>query len=241
MSTHSNSDSAQPLGPALERQLAKETLADDQLERLMAMQRSMLNETSADITVVDASNNVQLPVNSVVAAPQGLRLFLPAIAASLLLLVMGLWWQFPDFFSRGETGDSVREIAMEVVKNHLKLKPLEVETSSMVEVQHFFNQLDFLPQRSTTLAQRFLLGDGAMLGGRYCSIKGVTAAQLRYRGSTKEISTLYEVGYDPLVFGVIPDVIAGEVPLDIVVKGLQVSLWKEQGLLMVLVQDPSQE
>jgi hypothetical protein len=240
MSTNGNDRSGQTLKSALEQQLAKETLADIQLGRLMAMQHTMLNETSADNSYTDASTDAAHPVADIVASTHSRRIFLPTLAASLLLLVMCLWWQQHSFSSRFAAGDSVRVIAMEVVKNHLKLRPLEVETNSMVEVQDFFDQLDFLPQRSATLAQQFLLGDDAMLGGRYCSIKGVTAAQLRYRGVSTEISTLYEVGYDPSLFGVMPDVVAGEEPLDIMIKGLQVSLWQEQGLLMVLVHNPAQ-
>ncbi|MDC3332681.1 hypothetical protein OAV62_00400 [bacterium] len=226
MSIDNNGDSAQPLKSALEQQLAKETLADDQLQRLMAMQSNMQGEV--------------YPVSGAVAAPHSPRRFLPAVAVSLLLLVMGFWWQLPEFSSRGAAGDSVRDIAMEVVKNHLTLKPLEVKSRSMVEVQNFFNQLDFLPQRSTLLAQRFLMADNTMLGGRYCSIKGVTAAQLRYQSDDAEISTLYEVAYDPMVFGEMPNAVAGEEPLNTVVKGLQVSLWQEQGLLMVLVHNAAQ-
>lgn len=234
MSTNSDGDSSQALALALGQQLNKETLNDYQLQQLMAMQHNMQTEMSA------GSSDETLPVNRIVMTRPSFRLVLPAITALLLIVVVSLLLQPTTISSQAATQDSVREIAAEVVKNHLKQKPLEVKTSSMVEVQGFFNKLDFLPQSSTILAKRFLIEDGAMLGGRYCSIKGVTAAQLRYKDASAKINTLYEVGYNPLLFGVLPDVAAGEIPREIVIKGLRVSLWHEQGILMVLVYDKVQ-
>ena len=84
-------------------------------------------------------------------------------------------------------------------------------------------------------AQRFTLTETTLQGGRYGSIQGVTAAQLRYSLGEDEVSTLYEVGYDPGTFGPIPDLDQGQRPEQLLVRGLKVTLWVEKGLLMVLV------
>jgi len=70
-------------------------------------------------------------------------------------------------------------------------------------------------------AQRFTLTETTLQGGRYCSIQGVTAAQLRYSLGEDEVSTLYEVGYDPGTFGPIPDLDQGQRPEQLLVRGLK--------------------
>ncbi len=203
-----------PLREAIQQQLAKEELDPLQLQALMNTQQAVLTG-SAD--------------------PQlGRRYWSRAAliaSCAALLLCLALAWQslIPS------PGDTTHTIALEVVKNHLKLKPLDVEAQSMDELQAFFTQLDFAPVDSTVLETRFGLSRQLRLGGRYCSIKGVTAAQLRYRAG-EGTSTLYEVAYDPATFGSIPSVERGEAPSELLVKGLRVSLWVEKGLLMVLVE-----
>ncbi|WP_420590224.1 hypothetical protein [Bacterioplanoides sp.] len=128
------------------------------------------------------------------------------------------------------------EIAYEVVKNHLKLKPLDVQTNTMADIQGYFTQLDFSPARSSLLETTLKLPEKFMLGGRYCSIKGVTAAQLRYRKN--DIQTLYQVPYDEALHGDIADIQQQPEPQTLQLKGLEVQLWREHGLLMVLVKKP---
>lgn len=154
---------------------------------------------------------------------------IPAAAAVALALLVLLWqpWQAaqpipPDI------------IAAEVIENHLKLKPLDAPTASMPELLGFFTQLDFRPVSSNQLHSRFAMPESSLLGGRYCSIQGVTAAQLRYaRGPG--VSTLYEVPFDPARYGNIPSADRGEAPLHLLQQGLNVHLWVESGLLMALV------
>ena len=203
-----------PLREAIQQQLAKEELDPLQLQALMSTQQAVL-AGSADPPL---------------ARRQRSRIALIASCA-VLLLCLALAWQ--SLIT--SPGDTTRAIALEVVKNHLKLKPLDVEAQSMDELRAFFTQLDFAPVDSNVLETRFGLTRQLRLGGRYCSIKGVTAAQLRYR-SGDGTSTLYEVAYDPVTFGAIPSVERGEPPSELIVKGLRVSLWVEKGLLMVLVE-----
>ena len=207
-------DNELPLDQAIRQQLAKEVLDPGQLQQLLAIQQAVLDERQ------DVSD-------------RGRWRRWPALgaAAAMLVLCVALAWQSvapapPDY---------TREIALEVVQNHLKLKPLDIEAQSISAIQGFFTQLDFSPVNSSLLEARFSLPEPSLLGGRYCSIKGVTAAQLRYRASDDGLSTLYEVAYDSAAFGPMPHVERGEAPKELLLRGLRVSLWVEKGLLLVLV------
>lgn len=221
--TESSSDKqSMPLKDKVQDKIQQETLSNDQLNALLQMQESVLGYDHSDFIADSIESKKQ--------RSYGLRI--SAIAASVVLLIAVLiqpFW-FPD-------RNIHQEIALEVIENHLKLKPLDLETNSIIQIKQFFTQLDFVPVRSQILAGYFSLPDQSMLGGRYCSIKGVTAAQLRYLESEDRLSTLYEVTYNPELYGDIPNIDKQEKPLEIVLKGLQVSMWQEKGLLLVLVRD----
>lgn len=123
------------------------------------------------------------------------------------------------------------QIAKEVAKNHINLKPLEVHSTNFEVVSRYFQLLDFAPLPSHYLQQFGY----AMTGGRYCSIRSITAAQLRYQDSAGQPVSLFEVGYHPQHFGSLPDVGKNEVPLLHVVKGLTVQIWVERNVLMASV------
>ena len=92
----------------------------------------------------------------------------------------------------------VQRIAEEVVHNHLKLKPLEVKTDSIDGVRQYFSKLDFMPIDSALVNDPSL----SLIGGRYCSLQGLTAAQLRLKEDTnKTIQTFYQTEYREEVFG----------------------------------------
>lgn len=152
---------------------------------------------------------------------------LVALALGLALLIAGLLYLPP------EPGDLHREIAEEVARNHLNLKPREVEGSELSELQTYFSALDFVLRPSRYVAQRGL----ELRGGRYCSLQDVTAAQLRVADAEGQQQTLYQVPYDPGTFGDIPHLGEGETPATVEVRGLEVTLWVENGLLFALTQD----
>jgi hypothetical protein len=205
-----------PLAKAVEQKLAAQELDESQLSQLMNLQRAVLGDI--DAKPARASSGRRLAV---------------LVACAMLLLGLLLNWQslVPG------SSDYAWEIATEVVENHLKLKPLDVQASSIGEIQGFFKLLDFSPVDSNLLTSRYALAESSLLGGRYCSIKGVTAAQLRYRQSDDGLSTLYEVAYDQTTFGSIPRAELGEAPRELLIRGLKVSMWVEKGLLLVLVSD----
>ena len=135
--------------------------------------------------------------------------------------------------------DSLEDkIGNEVAKNHIKLKPLEIETSKIQAIRDYFTQLEFVPVESKIIR----LDNKSLLGGRYCSIQGVTAAQLRLKDNkTGDIQSLYQTVYKPDVFKGLPKLEEGEKPITIYSKGLEVDIWVEKGIVFALTREPDNE
>ena len=137
-------------------------------------------------------------------------------------------------FSALQEGDLSRRIADEVAANHLKLKPMEVRGARIADVRDYFTELDFLPVQTRLPGA----SDLELLGGRYCSVQGVTAAQLRLRqDEAAPLQTLYQAPYDPQRFGPVPNLDDGERPLTLGARGLEVQLWVEKGILVALIRE----
>lgn len=146
-----------------------------------------------------------------------------AVAAFMLVFFLTPYLQ-------NQTGIQ-EKIAMEVVANHIKLKPLEIETSSLEGIRGYFKKLDFVPVNSQLVSQRGLV----LIGGRYCSLQGNIAAQLRVKKpGTANVQTLYQTEYKKDVFENMPTLEEGDKPVDIYVKGVKVTIWVEKGLLFAL-------
>ena len=152
-----------------------------------------------------------------------------ATCAALTVLVLSVVWP------RIDTMEMAQRIADEVARNHLNAKPLEVRTDSLAEVRRYFDKLDFLPVQSEQAGT-----DAALLGGRYCSLRGLTAAQLRMRNAQSgAIETLYETQYRPEVFGALPQPARGELPIRTHARGVEVTIWVEKGLVFALARGPA--
>ena len=148
--------------------------------------------------------------------------------AALLLLVAGLTFLWQPF-----ERDVALQIADEVAVNHMKRRPLEVRGSQVDDLQVYFKDLDFRLIQ-TSFAR---LSDGSMLGGRYCSIQGVSAAQIRLRADPGTTSTLYQAPYNAELFGELPDIATGQPPLLVQARGMAVEIWVEKGLILALVRE----
>ncbi|MEA3410824.1 MAG: hypothetical protein U9R74_04715 [Pseudomonadota bacterium] len=194
-----------------------------------------LNARQLDAGQLDALRSLQPAGDDRPAEGERNRYGAWAGAAAVALLVAGLtlWLARP-----GGPENLIDEIASEVVENHLHLKPLEVNTTRIAGIQNYFTRLDFMPVESRYLADSGL----TLLGGRYCSLQGVTAAQLRF-GSVGEddLRTLYEVGYDSRTFRRIPDYDKGEMPVSTWSRGIKVTLWVEKGVLFALTEEPDKQ
>lgn len=223
MSTNTRTTRSDPtLKDSMEQLLSDQALTDAELRELGQLQADVLNDEIP--SKGDAGRHRLSP------ARIGPWLVACGVLICGLLLYGGLqpgWMPVPD---------KPLQIAREAASNHINLKPLDTETSSYGELQGFFDRLDFSPVRSGRALELLSLPNETLLGGRYCSLKGVTALQLRFGHGEKAVGTLYQVGYDPALFGDVPDAEAGELPLIKTTQGLKVSLWTEKGLLMVLVE-----
>lgn len=152
--------------------------------------------------------------------------------ASALIIAFGL-----SFYLVNSTNYSLKSIeqriAEEVAENHLKLKPLEINFDSMQGISNYFEQLDFSPI-SPALFKR---SEQRLLGGRYCSIQGVTALQLRLmNNNTNKVQSLYETQYDRRIFRGFPTLANSSKPLTIYVKGMKVEMWVEKDILFALIE-----
>ncbi len=156
-----------------------------------------------------------------------------AVAASVLVAIVIGFLQWNPFAVQQNL---IAEIAAEVVDNHLHMKPLEIEGNEIAGISSYFKRLDFQPIESRYLADIGL----DLLGGRYCSLQSVTAAQLRFKnlGSDK-LHTLYQVSYDPEIFSKLPDLDQGEQPVTLFSKGVKVTIWVEKGVLLALTEAPA--
>ena len=152
-----------------------------------------------------------------------------AVAAVFFIMMGNVF-----YFSMSPELALEQRIGSEVAKNHINLKPLEIQTSSMKAIRDFLTELDFSPVESILLKG----SSKSLIGGRYCSIQGVTAAQLRLRDSeTGQIQSLYQTVYDKDVFYDLPLLKENQKPVTVYSKGLAVDIWVEKGILFALTRE----
>lgn len=150
------------------------------------------------------------------------------VTALLFLSVIG------GILFTSNTSDIKQLIGNEVASNHIKLKPLEIKTSNIKDIRKYFKELDFKPVESTSVA----LNEQSLIGGRYCSIQGITAAQLRFKNNiSNDINSLYQTVYDKQKFKSLPDLTSGDKPITVYSKGITVEIWVEKDILFALTKE----
>lgn len=181
-------------------------------------QLNKLNNLSQPSSQIGSSARVK----SATIISTGWKSFL--IAASILFSV-GIAFYYPTY----QKNQLILSIAEEVTKNHIKMKPLDIHSQLFSDIRQGLDKLDFIPTPSSYYQSK----QEILAGARYCSIKSVTAAQLRFVNQSQQYETLYQVPYDKNTFGSIPDVTTGEQPLLRYIKGVKVEIWRESGLMMI--------
>ena len=185
--------------------IEKKSLSEKQLESLMQLQQASVKKES------------------------NVKYRWIAIAAVFFIMMGNVF-----YFSMSPELALDQRIGSEVAKNHINLKPLEIQTSSMDVIRSFLTELDFSPVESILLKG----SSKKLIGGRYCSIQGVTAAQLRLRDSeTGQIQSLYQTVYDKKVFYDLPLLKENQKPITVYSKGLAVDIWVEKGILFALTRE----
>ena len=127
----------------------------------------------------------------------------------------------------------INSIADEIALNHYKLKPLEIKSQSFGELNSYFTKLDF----ATTKSDIFSLTSNSLLGGRYCSIQGVSAAQIRYTNDTGGYTTLYQTVNTGDQFNAIPNIEEEKKPVETHARGFKIRIWREKGLIFASVNE----
>lgn len=135
-----------------------------------------------------------------------------AVAAAALVLLLNI-----SYFTKPSYN-----IVQEVAYNHNKQMNPEIYSDSIAKIQNRLNRLDF------NMINAEFLGDGwEVLGGRYCSIQGKVAAQLKVKEKASgKVYTLYQARL-PAGFSQDKQQIKE-------IDGLTVKVWIEKGLIMAL-------
>lgn len=124
-------------------------------------------------------------------------------------------------------------IVRDVLTNHIHIRELDIETSSISEVASYFNRLAFAPFLSSQINKDSF----ELLGGRYCTLQGELASQLYLKNKASgELATYYLARYDRQHFGDIPDVSSGDTPKVVHERGYQMTIWRETNVVNVFTQ-----
>ena len=204
-----------PLSQAVRKRNESMELAPDQLALLICMQEE----------AVAGSSKPERPSRS----PRSRRLALVAVLSGIAGMLLALFFNGQVQPGLG-ANPMIARIADEVGENHLNLKPMELESGALEDIRGYFGKLDFRPVETRLPA----VSDARTLGGRYCSIDGNIATQLRMRDAKGGLRTLYQARYDPERFGSIPSLDRGEAPVEHMARGVPVKIWVEMGLLFAL-------
>ncbi|MAG32408.1 MAG: hypothetical protein CL908_16120 [Deltaproteobacteria bacterium] len=148
-----------------------------------------------------------------------------AVAAAAVAAVVLVSFVFPGlmnrgFFGGGEalTGSILREIAL----NHGKDLAVEFSAAGYPRLREQMAELDFALRPSRHLAAEEL----EMLGGRYCSIQGRLAAQIKLEDEHGSVLTLFQTNFDERFDGLT------EVQREL--DGIRIRVWREGDLLFAL-------
>ena len=215
-----------PMDEALKTHYAEKTLSEDQLDRLMAMQAEL--ESLPDEAEPQMSKAASVTTSPFVKIRSKLVELLPdfghnryAFYAATCVLLTGLILSLSLFNQTSLTERVIDEIAY----NHRQEMPVEVAANTMPAIGQYLDRLSF-----SLISPRALTDNGwQILGGRYCSINGKLAAQLKVKNIAEDkVYTLYQASAEG-------DLVQTGISMESgMVDGVDVSIWQEQGLLLGL-------
>lgn len=140
-----------------------------------------------------------------------------SIAASLLLAVLILF----QWMNVAPTQQQlVASIAKEIAINHQKQFASDFSASSYAGLSRVMTKLDF----KLTDPERLRSKGFEILGGRYCSLSGHIAVQVRLKNSAGEIFTLYQTNSHE-TFKALTEHAARA-------KGIDIEMWNEGGVFL---------
>ncbi|MEX0981900.1 MAG: hypothetical protein WD577_05025 [Bacteroidales bacterium] len=126
-------------------------------------------------------------------------------------------------FSSDNDSNQYYEYAKEIAYNHTKGLNAEYLTSSITELNHYMDKLDF------SIINSEMIKDYTWSGARYCSVQGAIAAQIKLKDSKNNVCTLYEFKQN--------DENDLEKSQTYFIAGVKVMLWSDSGVIFGLAED----
>ncbi len=144
-----------------------------------------------------------------------------AVAAAILVAVTGANWLALKTVPASPGGVALT-LARQAAAGHNGGQELEVRARSFGELRAQMKSLDFTPAEPRRVRETSM----RLVGARYTTLAGVIAAQIVLHDPAGVPCTLYEAR--PV--GGLATVSSGDFEVD----GLEVTIWREKGLLMIL-------
>jgi len=181
-------------------------LSEEQLQKLTDMQDEM-----PTVQKEVPSDQQQIPSN------QWLRRSALAVATIMAAVML--------FIVSGQNDVGIVErVAEEVAMNHNKALAVEYKTDSYEVLSRSMDKLDFTLRAPTAGFNEGL----ALIGGRYCSIQGELAAQIKMVDETGRVYTLYQTRSNEVLQTIEKDRLS--------LEQVNIQLWEEKGLLFALAE-----
>ncbi|MCU7905864.1 MAG: hypothetical protein KZQ76_08390 [Candidatus Thiodiazotropha sp. (ex Epidulcina cf. delphinae)] len=197
------------LSEHLRRYYEEKQSSEKQMERLLEIAETMPPE---------AAGNNNHPIGPALIAEWLMHVLQGPARPVLpvLLLALGL---FIATSLITYSGDITQLVVQEISLNHNKRLSVEFPVETYAGLNQQMSRLDFILRPSARVGgNRYRL-----LGGRYCSIQGRLAAQLKFQDEEGNIHTLYQT----LQTEALTELEEGRVQQN----GLNITLWNEAGLL----------
>lgn len=178
-------------------------LSDEQFKKLLAMEA-----VSGDSLIEKEDASVTRKLDP--------KLGLLSLAASLVIAVTLIFILSVENVSE--------RVAREVAMNHNKALEVEYQTDSYEVLSRYMDKLDF----SLQVPSDKTFSNFTLVGGRYCSIQGQLAAQVKLTDPAGKVYTLYQTRSGEHL----ESISVGRMQLDQV----DIRLWEEQGFLYALAE-----
>jgi len=220
----------QPLDAALKEHYNAASLSPQQTDRLLALQAEAAQAHESNEAAKEDGDNsgfISALLNRFLSGRftvgGGNYRYAFHVTAALLLLSLGI------IFSLLSQPPLSQRIMDEIAYNHQQKMPIEVASASLGDVRNYLNKLTFPIISPASLDEP----NWRLLGGRYCSINGKLAAQLKIKNTEdNSIYTLYQAATEG------GESALGQSQMTQTIDGVGVSIWREKGLLLGLASSP---
>lgn len=144
-------------------------------------------------------------------------------AVAVMMVSMVITAVISQFYHSNK--DISQLVLAEISMNHKKRLDAEFVSEQYIELNSLMDRLDFKIQPPLQILETY-----ALLGGRYCSIQGELAAQLKVKDKiTNEVATLYVTPLTPRLERVQQQILTYE--------NITISMWQKRGKFFGLAQD----